>query len=235
MRKYTASAAAPMQTATMIPAAIQLTGRSCRSSASAVGEHVGGDEPQHQRDPDGDDEEFVQIPQDRNEVRYQVDRAEGVGNDAGGHNLREPRGPRVATRELQGVCLSLQPARPLAPCPQHRQIVSRGRAGRIRPALSKTRGGQLIPYQGPREHSRGVPGAGLVSVGRGRDGVAARQRSGRNRLVEPRRHEERGRGRSARARCSHQGRPPLQLPTAAANARLSGAWCPVRRTGRSGR
>jgi hypothetical protein len=59
-----------------------------------------------------DDHKVVQVPDDRYEVRDQVDWAEGIGRDSDGRDLRVPRHARVPRSEIQRVDVAFDLSRP---------------------------------------------------------------------------------------------------------------------------
>ena len=75
--------------------------------AAAIGHDVRGDQLQGQGDAQRDDDQVVQIADDRDEVGDQVNRTEGVGDDGSGEGTRIPGGARVTDCQVQNVGLAL--------------------------------------------------------------------------------------------------------------------------------
>src|SRR5438445_5020033 len=69
--------------------------------------------PDREHDPERDQYEIVEVSQDRNKVRDEVDGAERVGHDARAHELRVPWRARMACGEPKDESLALEVARAL--------------------------------------------------------------------------------------------------------------------------
>ena len=59
-----------------------------------------GDKLYRKSDPRWNDEEIVQISQDWNEVRDEINRTQCVSNDNRGEKLRVPGNPWIAARQI---------------------------------------------------------------------------------------------------------------------------------------
>ncbi len=94
MTSQATSAAVRIQIATMTAAAI-LASRVARPTISfrlpaALREDFLGDQPDDEHDPQRDDDQVVQVPQNGDEIRDQVDRGEGIADNEKGQGLRIP-------------------------------------------------------------------------------------------------------------------------------------------------
>ncbi len=67
-----------------------------------------GDQLYGKSDPRWNDEEIVQIAQDWNEVRDEINRTQCVSNDNRGEKLRVPGNPWIAARQIERVRLLLE-------------------------------------------------------------------------------------------------------------------------------
>ena len=110
----TARAARAIQTTTTTTAATLFTGLSfaSRASSAALGQYVGWDHLYRQRDPERDEDQVVQVSEDRDYVGYEIYGAEGVPDHDGGEDARVPGHPLVLVGEIQRVHLDLEPVRP---------------------------------------------------------------------------------------------------------------------------
>ena len=75
---------------------------------TALGKNLSGYHSDDQRDAKWDDHEVVQITEHGNEVGYQVERTQRVGDDGGRERSGVPRGTWVASHELQRVGVALE-------------------------------------------------------------------------------------------------------------------------------
>ena len=80
--------------------------RPCRPShnrlrfLTALRKDLRRDHPDHKHDPQGDEDQVVQVPKNGNEIRDQVDRGEGIAEDEEGKGLRIPGDAGVAIGEI---------------------------------------------------------------------------------------------------------------------------------------
>jgi hypothetical protein len=77
-----------------------------------VRKDIGRDELQHDDDADRNEDQVVEIAEDRDEVGYQVDRRQCIGRDRARRQLRIPGHTAVTRRQPQDDDVSLD-----APCP----------------------------------------------------------------------------------------------------------------------
>jgi hypothetical protein len=64
-----------------------------------LGHNIGGDEAQHQQQPQRHQHQIVQIAEHRHKVGDEIDRRQRIGDDADPHHLGVPRHPRIAHGE----------------------------------------------------------------------------------------------------------------------------------------
>jgi len=77
--------------------------------------HRGWNESDCKNDARGDKDQVVQVAEDGDEVRDEIDRAERVGSDACRQSLGVPRSAWIASGEKQRVGIALQVPGTLAP------------------------------------------------------------------------------------------------------------------------
>ena len=81
----------------------------------AVGQHLPRDQPHRQGDAQGHQQQVVELSQHGDEIRDEIDRAQGVGRHQRGQGLGVPGSARVTVGQQQGVDLDLQLPDPGAP------------------------------------------------------------------------------------------------------------------------
>ena len=64
-----------------------------------------------QENPRRDDDEVVQVAENRHEIGNEVDRAEGVAGDRRRQCLRIPGSPWITTGEIERICIAFDRAR----------------------------------------------------------------------------------------------------------------------------
>jgi len=74
-----------------------------------------GDHPPDREHAEWDQHEVIQITKHGNRIGDQVDRAEGIGDDAARQSLRVPGHARIADGEVEGVDLAFQKPGPVPP------------------------------------------------------------------------------------------------------------------------
>jgi hypothetical protein len=89
-----------------------------RRALAAVGHHLRGDQRAYRQHAERDDQQLVEQSQHRDEVRNQVDGAEGIGHHRHGQQLRVPGHPRVASGVPERQHLPLQRQRRVPPAPE---------------------------------------------------------------------------------------------------------------------
>src|SRR5216683_2982742 len=71
-----------------------------------------GNQPHHKPDAEGHDDQIVEITDDRNEVRNEVDRRERISGSGNSEKFGIPRHTRIARSEIDCVTVAVEPARP---------------------------------------------------------------------------------------------------------------------------
>src|SRR5450756_3226061 len=85
------------------------------SAASDVYKRQARDHLYAERETDRDDDQVIEQSQHRDEVRYEIYRAERVAYDSDGQYLGVPGGAGMAGGEVKCVSLRLEPGRPFFP------------------------------------------------------------------------------------------------------------------------
>ena len=75
---------------------------------TAFREDIRGDETDHEHEPERDEDQIVQVSENRYEVRDEIDRGEGVADDKEGEELRVPGDAGVAAGQIEREGLPLQ-------------------------------------------------------------------------------------------------------------------------------
>jgi hypothetical protein len=71
-------------------------------------QHAVRDELHSEGDPGGHYQEVVHVPEDGNEVRNEVNRTEGIGDDQPDQKLRVPGNAGIFRGEIEGVGVGLE-------------------------------------------------------------------------------------------------------------------------------
>lgn len=87
-----------------------------RSLLATLGHDLGGDDLEEEGDAQRDEDQVVQVAEDGDEVGDEVDRAERVPDDAGRQRPAVSGRAGIPAGQVERVCLSLQPLRPVFPC-----------------------------------------------------------------------------------------------------------------------
>ena len=76
--------------------------RRCRSCA-VIGHDLRWDQPNDDKNAEWDDDEVVEITQNRDEIRNEVDRGQRIARDRHGQKLGVPRNTGIVAREVERV------------------------------------------------------------------------------------------------------------------------------------
>lgn len=79
-----------------------------RSPGPVFRENGGGDQPNRERETQGNEQQVVEIADDGNEVGDEVDGAQRVGDDERGDELRDPGNAGIAIGEVERVGVRLE-------------------------------------------------------------------------------------------------------------------------------
>jgi hypothetical protein len=90
-------------------------GESTCSLGAMLSEYGGRNQPNGEGQAEWNKQEIVEVAEDWNEVRNEVDRAERVGHRESGDCLGRPRNSWIARCQIEGVGVGLEGASPLAP------------------------------------------------------------------------------------------------------------------------
>src|SRR5450759_389300 len=78
-----------------------------------------GNQPHHKPDAEGHDDQIVEIADDWNEVRNEVDRRKRISGNGDGKKFGIPRHTRIARSEIDRVTVPVEPARPSSYAREH--------------------------------------------------------------------------------------------------------------------
>ena len=99
------------------------------SFCSALCHHFVGDHLRDEVDPQGDENQVIEVAQNRDEIGDEVNGAEGVGDDTGGKELGVPGDSGIFVGEIYRVQLLFELYGPALPCLERvRQLAPGGKS-----------------------------------------------------------------------------------------------------------
>src|SRR5450631_4444242 len=88
-----------------------------------LGHDLFGNQPHHKPDPQGHDDQIVEIADDRNEVRNEVDRRKRISGNGNSEKFGIPWHTRIARSEIDRVTVAVEPARPSFDTREHEVLL----------------------------------------------------------------------------------------------------------------